>query len=301
MSNNPPPAPDPATTSKRPDPLFKFLTRLEAEEHGLIASETEFQYSTRADLVLSVPPGLSLEGTLFDFFRAVNVIEFKSQNDPFNLREYIRNELRTDLQLLQSNDENFDNILNVIVSSREPQRFFSLAAKKGVSFKPDEAKPWLWRNQNGFQNIAIVVCRDLPIEKPYYLWLTFAPTDSLKWDAFVGEMIKQQNQPVLEVLQSLKPKEFAMVEEKYKELIIEALKRPEFNEPIEEPLELRAELLLEAVAHDYPQVLDKVLSVLKPEERLAGLDPQERLAGLDPEERQKLLKLLLEQSKEEQA
>jgi hypothetical protein len=37
------------------------------------------QYSSLADLVLVVPPGLSLEGTMFDFFRASNVIEFKTE------------------------------------------------------------------------------------------------------------------------------------------------------------------------------------------------------------------------------
>jgi hypothetical protein len=65
----------------QPDPLFKVLTRLEAEQLGMQAIETELQkqYTTRADLILAAPPGLNLEGTLFDFCRTVNVIEFKSE------------------------------------------------------------------------------------------------------------------------------------------------------------------------------------------------------------------------------
>ena len=92
-----------------------------------------------------------------------------------------------------------------------------------------------------------------------------------------------------------------MVEEKLKAALEEAFKKPEFNEPVEETPELRAELLLEAIAHDYPDRLSAVLSILPPEDRLAGLPPEDRLAGLTPEERKKLLKLLQDQAKEEQS
>src|SRR5690242_16357155 len=71
--------PEEALPSNRPDPFFKLLTRVAAEQHGRKADETELQYSTRADFMLSVPPGISPEGTMFDFFRRKNVVEFKSQ------------------------------------------------------------------------------------------------------------------------------------------------------------------------------------------------------------------------------
>ncbi len=65
----------------RPDPLFKRLTRDEAERVGLEATETQLQFSPRADLILTVPPGVNTDGTLFDFFRRVNVIEFKGESE----------------------------------------------------------------------------------------------------------------------------------------------------------------------------------------------------------------------------
>jgi hypothetical protein len=157
--------------ANRPDPFFKLLTRLEAVQLGLQLVETELQYSTRADLVLSVPDGLSLDGTMFDFFRPLNVLEFKSQGDQLTLREFIRNDLRADLLFLQGSDESYLNILNIIVSSRLPQGFISLASQGGITFAPEVGRPWLWRGQSGFQDVAIVVCRDLPLEPLYYPWL----------------------------------------------------------------------------------------------------------------------------------
>jgi hypothetical protein len=65
MSDEPVKEANPPEGSSRPDPFFKLLTRLEAEELGLQAVETELQFTTRADLTLAVPPGLNLEGTFF--------------------------------------------------------------------------------------------------------------------------------------------------------------------------------------------------------------------------------------------
>lgn len=76
------------------------MTQKEAAQLGLQANDSEIQYSTRADLMLTVPDGLNLDSTMFDFFRWINVIEFKGQNDQLDLEEYIRNELRTDLIFL---------------------------------------------------------------------------------------------------------------------------------------------------------------------------------------------------------
>ncbi len=64
--------------SGRPDPFFKVITRQEAEQLGIEASESEL-HSTRTDMVLKVPPSVVLEGTMFDFFQAHNVIEFKEK------------------------------------------------------------------------------------------------------------------------------------------------------------------------------------------------------------------------------
>lgn len=70
----------PPEPANRPDPFFKLLTRFEADKLGLQARETGQQFVTRSDLVLHVPPGLSLEGTMFDFFSSINVVEFGRSN-----------------------------------------------------------------------------------------------------------------------------------------------------------------------------------------------------------------------------
>lgn len=59
--------------SSRPDPVFKLITSEEAKVVGLIVKQTEIQYSTRTDLILTLPEGVSTVNTMFDFFRAANL------------------------------------------------------------------------------------------------------------------------------------------------------------------------------------------------------------------------------------
>jgi hypothetical protein len=99
--------------SSRPDPVFKLITSEEAKAVGLVVKQSEIQYSTRTDLILTVPEGVSTENTLFDFFRGANLVEFKSENDPLTLQEFTRNEVRTGIWFLQSGAEDYDNILNM--------------------------------------------------------------------------------------------------------------------------------------------------------------------------------------------
>ena len=285
-----------ALTTARPDPYFKFITRLEAMQIGLLTSETELQYSTRTDLVLTVPPGLSLKGTLFDFFRSINVIEFKSQSDPLNLREYVRNELRTDLILLQSKDEEFNNILNVLVVSRFPQRFLDYARSKGIIFEPAAARPWLWRNQVGFQNVVIVVCRDLPLEPLYYPWLIFAPTDSRKWREFVLRLLAERNAFFLEKLENMRPKEYKEMAQKFIEtaraqgLVITPEEEAELEQAHADALAQPSDPEFLASLEDLD--IDAIGVWLGPviEEKPEKL--VQKLAKLTPEQKKKLIKML---------
>jgi hypothetical protein len=74
----------PETIKKRPDPAFKQILTDEARKIGLKRGPTELQIAqtTSSDMLLLVPQNVDLTATLFEFFRAVNVIEFKSGNDP---------------------------------------------------------------------------------------------------------------------------------------------------------------------------------------------------------------------------
>ncbi len=307
MTIDQPSEPIEPTPSSQADLIFKEITRLAATQLGLQASETEFQQTTtRADLVLTVPPGLALEDTMFDFFRAVNVVEFKSENDRFNLREYAKNELRTIIRFLQGKQENYDNILNVIVSARSPDGFLKQAREHGLAFEPEPDRPWLLRCQAGFQNVVIVVCRDLPIDQKYNDWLIFIPTDSRRWRKYLELLLLRGDIASLNTIRRMRPKEYAdMTKDIIEHLEAKGLLNFEGDKRYERDQLAAAQILLGWLAKRKTPNLSEVLAELNPEERLTGLNPQERLAGLNPQElltglsqeqRQELLKLLTEQT-----
>ncbi len=297
-----------------PDPLFKVVTRLEAQQVGIIATESELQYTktTRGDLLLEVPPGISLKDTLFDFFRVANVLEFKSENDQFDLDEYIRNDTRVNQVFLQHKDLTFADILNVFVVSRKPQGFLKIVQKRRIKFQAEAGKPWLLQGEVGFQDVAIVVCKDLPLERRYYNWLAFAPTDSPKWRRLVIRLLIEESLSGRETdlalsIESMRPKEYSNMARIFREAVERAKREnwltPEEFAQIEEmenaskPIlrQIRAELynldpalieiLYETADDQKAKKLRELLASLKPGERLAGLGPEERLAGLSPEER----------------
>lgn len=190
--------PDKPLQISRLDPAFKAITRQMAEKLGLQAIETEFAQTLRADLILAVPPEVSLQNTMFDFFRAFNVVEFKSQGDRLDENAYITNEIRTDLFILQKSEATFENTLNVNVTSRYPRELFTFMKKRGGRFKVLAGKPWLRLGRVGLQDVAIVICRDLPLEELYYEWLLFAPSDSQKWRDFVTMLVREGEFALLE-------------------------------------------------------------------------------------------------------
>jgi hypothetical protein len=198
-----------------PDTLFKLLTRREVEDSNLRVSESEFQHVTRADLIIEIPQGVNTGGTLFDFCYPVTVIEFKSENDQFNVREFVVNQVRTAILFLQASskekDADYSQYLNTYILARLPKDFLDNASQNGIVFTVDQARPWLRRAKVGFQNIALLVCRDLPIERPFYRWLLFAPSDGKKWQAFIRKLKVEGESELLEFARKLRPREVAMV------------------------------------------------------------------------------------------
>ena len=200
MSNDPNQNNEQTASSVQPDPLFKVITRLEAEQLGMHAVETEHRFFvSRTDLVLEAPSGLQLEGTMFDFFRQLNVVEFKSQGDPYNLEESIRNQTRTAILYLEGRAE-LDELLNVNVVSRRPREFLKEARQRKVYFRPVKGKPWLLWARVGFLDTAIVICGELPVEKPYFNWLLFAPAGSERWKAFVEKLAREREWELLKAV-----------------------------------------------------------------------------------------------------
>jgi hypothetical protein len=203
-----------------PDTLFKILTRREVVESKLRVGESEFQHITRADLIIEVPPGVDTSGTLFDFCYPITVLEFKSENDEFNAREFVVNQVRTAILFLQakSKEADYSHYLNTYVLARLPIDFLDKAAENGILFSIDQEKPWLRRAKVGFQNIAVIVCRDLPLERQFYRWLLFAPSDGKKWRAFIRRLKLEGEGELLDFAKKLRPREVAMVKVNAEEL-----------------------------------------------------------------------------------
>jgi hypothetical protein len=226
-----------------PDALFKTLTREEIEDNKLQPRDTEVQFIGRTDTVFEVPKGANIDNTIFEFCSEVNVIEFKSQNDPFAEEEFIENNVRTGIiflqhlrklkrglkaqhdlaktqaevtQLLQETSplintlKEYQRFLNVYVLSRYPKDFLEEATKNDIIFTKDPKREWLWWSKVGYQKIAMVICRDLPIEKRFYKWLLFAPSDSNRWHEFVQRLENENELELLDLARQLRPEEFDM-------------------------------------------------------------------------------------------
>ena len=291
-------APNAASSLKketsRLDPFFKKVTRAIGEFNGLQAQPTELNYTPRADLILSVPPGVSLETTLFDFFAQVNVVEFKGENDRFDYREYVRNEIRTDMSFLDGDEADMGNYLNVFVLSRLPIAFLRFAATENVHFVNTPDRPWLYRASVGFQKVALVICRLLPLEPRYYPWLAFAPFGSLAWREYFWQIVRENNQIYLDLARDVYPQEVdkMMTQEEFQAKLAAILNDPA-NKNVgrkRNPL-FNAMMAFEEVEQDTPEDVDAfVAATLKPAQRLKGLKPEERLEGLKPEERLEGLK-----------
>ncbi len=261
--------------------------------------QIEFPQLLRADLVLGVPESLSVEGTLFDFCRRFDVMEFKGQEDPLDEDEFVKNEVRTALFVLKTPEATFENTLNLIVSSRHPKQFFDYMKARKHRFRADKERPWQWRCRVGLQEVVVIVCRDLPLEHRYFDWLLFAPADSQKWQDFVIMMAEEDNVSLLSQIMELRPKEYKLVATKYiKRSKTDAKHRAEVFQTAVEYWGLTAEDMLanpdikKSLRETDPKHQAELIG-----EVLEGVQSEEVVAELSQEQRQKLLKLLLEQEK----
>lgn len=292
--------------SSWPDPAFKLATRRLAERLGLQSLNIEFPQTLRADLVLSVPADISVEGTLFSFFRRYNVLEFKGQDDPLTEVEFVKNQVRAELLFIEIRDRGEEvapeDILNVIVSSRKPENFLQYAAARGYELQPERDALWLHTGWFGFHPVAIVVCRELPLAPDFYDWLVFAPARSIKWRELFRIALAQRLDDVLHAMRKLRPKEFEMTHQEFERLFNELTPREQDRMDKDEAIATR--MYLKRMSRRKPALVTEILATIEPEMRLAGMDAEERLAGLKPEERvaglsqeerEKLMKFLAEQ------
>jgi hypothetical protein len=201
---------------KRPDPAFKQVLTEEARKVGLKRGPTELQIAqtTSSDMLLLVPPDTKVKGTLFEFFRAVNIIEFKSANDPLTLQTLEIQLARLYLLLAENPDYQFEQTLNIIVSARYPREVFAYSEGKGYPFKgegknetEEKSEDWLYRANLGYQDVVVVVCEQLPLKPLYLNWLIFAAADGDTWREAVLLAVKEHRLEILKLAREMHPKE----------------------------------------------------------------------------------------------
>jgi hypothetical protein len=277
------------------DSFFKYVMRELALSLGIELTETEYQHTTtRSDLTLTVKPEVDLVNTLLDFLREHNIIEFKSENDSFGIPEFSQNEARVDLHLNQIKAKDFSTILNLFIISYKPVKFLAEARKRRIIFKGTRERPWLLRAQNGFQDVVLIVLRDLPIKEPYLSLLVFAPSKSEKWKLFVESCLMDEDKDkYLKWAAALRPEAYQMVQRSVAKKTGATPNKVEKQLSTEELLVkvdrfaafVRGKMTLEEWEEQNNKRLDEALAKLPLERRLAGLTTKQRLKGLNPEER----------------
>ncbi len=280
-----------------PDPIFKEITQLEGGLVGLQAIQTEYQHSFRSDLVLKSLKPDKLKGTFFRFFRTFNSLEFKSENDKSDKERFNLAEIRARLLLNAKIGATYENTLNIIVCSREPKKLLNYIRQRGYEVVAIEGQPWLLQCKVGLVDVVVVICHKMPLEKIYYPWLIFMPTNNAKWQKLVERLLAEGQFKLLLAMQRMRPKEFQMVEisnERWEELIEQM--GPKQRAKLEADQMEASKLFIQRMRKQgWPEMIAGIVSVLKPEERVAGLKPEERVAGLSQEDLKALRKLLDEQ------
>ena len=289
---------------KRPDPLFKQLMTKVLSKVGLDRGPTELQIAqtTSSDMLITIPAGVSTENTLFDFFRATNVVEFKSASDKLSKEAFAVQLARVYLLFAETPALEFSQILNVIVSSRYPREFLSYSQEEGCPFKVDDNREWLYRARIGYQEVALVVCEKLPLEPRYGSWLIFADATTQKWRDFIKMTASQHDWELLELARGLRPKEFSAMASQILELFEQYSPEErarirndswDFIDTMMQKMGIEErEKLISVVGHVFPifepEDLDQVLSGVKPE------DLGQFLSKLPPDKKAEVMKFFTE-------
>jgi hypothetical protein len=274
-------------TKKKPnlfDPSFKQVIKKQAQEVGIEVAESSIQHNTLADTVLRVPPGISVTETLFDFFRRVNVLEFKGPSDnSLTMREFIKNQTRTNIIYLNEPDTDYRDYLTVYVVARHPQEFLKEARAEGLRFKAVKDKPWLLEAKNGVQPVVLVLGRKLPVETPYLYWLVFASMDKDKWFNYMIEVVRHKDPELIRLIRRLRRKEYdaimsnvAFIEQLEKEGLISPEERDYFMG--EELKEIVADM--SRMKKKSPQEFREAVKQLTPEFRELLVQTPELTASL---------------------
>ncbi len=266
-------------TEVRADPAFKLITNQIAQELSLKVIGAELPQTLTADLVLEIPSDISpkLEDSLFSFLIGYEyaVIEFKGQNDRFTLPKFLTNLARIALFCLKRPEVEVGKVLNLFVCSRYPQEILGLAnpTPEQASFRNTAQEPWVWRASFFFQEIMIVICRDLPLEPRYYQWLLFAPADTQKWREFVKTALREGRRDLVASLRSLRPKEFNEMQIDVNEILsqLDPKERKRLNKDWAEVMEEKLPEMANEEPDELLELFDNFLSKITPTQRIRFL------------------------------
>jgi hypothetical protein len=265
-----PTPPKKTNRTTKPDTVFKAVTGKMAQEAQLDLLNVELPRLPSTDLIIHVPKGKDLSATPFEFFAPYNIVEFKSENDPFDEFEFAISLARTLLFYNAFKKAKYSEILTVFVCARYPEGVIEHLKTEGIKHEPVVGKPWLITGNFEKLNFVLVLCRDLPLEEKFYRWLIFASSQSTEWKKFVTMMLKEHNFEVLDLLYYFRPKEVEAV-------TIELKNAGATAELTEE--DIRAIARLAEIYTSNQRLVEQFMSHFSLEDRLSGVS-DEQLAEL---------------------
>jgi hypothetical protein len=254
------------TGQTKPDTVFKAVTGKMAQEAQLDLLNVELPRLPSTDLIIHVPQGKDLSATPFEFFAPYNIVEFKSENDPFDEFEFAKSLGRTLLFYDVFKKAKYAEILTVFVCARHPDGVIEHLKVEEIKYEPVEGKPWLITGKFEKLNFVFVLCRELPLEEKFYRWLIFANSQSTEWKKFVTMLMKEQNLAILDLIGYFRLKELAEMKTKLKS--VEAV--PELSP---EDLEFMDKLVTSYLSNQ--KLREQFLSRITEEELIDNLTPEQ--------------------------
>lgn len=188
----------------------------------------------------------------------------------------LNNVARTAMFCTKNPQVDVRQVVNLLVCSRYPQEV--LRPQEGVAgfSRPDEqGQPWLWQARFAVQEIAIVVCRDLPLEAQFYDWLVFVPSDNKRWPETVKEFLRARRADLFDFARRLHPEEFEKMnlDIDYKKIFSEL--DPKKRHRLKKGFRNLVLSDLKNLAEDEPEDFEYILSSLKPEQLADALTDEQ--------------------------
>lgn len=156
-----------------------FSVSMKLDKEGNPESAYANLYTTKTiteEMFYEVPEDANIEGTLFDFFKQYNMIEFYRQDNPLNEKHFAYG-LSKLLSIFSTgkHEVGFNAMQYVIVSVVTPTAFFDFMKKTGLEMTQAEDRDWQYHVKYGTIDVTLVICDKLPFDPKYFSWLVFAP------------------------------------------------------------------------------------------------------------------------------